>query len=141
MRDLQALASRDAGQRAAAWARLESPDDPGLMDAGLVAARLAAYEPRDGEEAAHGRALAQAEARHAARRAGLVGRASRGRGTAVWQWLEGWIDFVDAVVRQRRAGQVMRDLAARRISHARAALVMRELDARAKGGWLARRFG
>jgi hypothetical protein len=35
----------------------------------------------------------------------------------------------------------MRELAARRISHARAALVMRELDARAKGGWLARRFG
>jgi hypothetical protein len=69
-----------------------------------------------------------------------VGRARRGAGAALLGWLEGWIDFVDAVVRQRRAGQVMRDLADQRISHARAALVMRELDARAKGGWLVRRW-
>jgi poly-gamma-glutamate synthase PgsB/CapB len=139
-RDLQALASRDAGQRAAAWSRLASPDDPGLIDSGLVAARLAAMTPRSGETAAHGRALAQAQARHAARRAALGGRARTGRATGVVQWLEGWVDFVDAVVRHRRARQVMRDLADRRISHARAALVMRELDARAKGGWLARRW-
>ena len=32
----------------------------------------------------------------------------------------------------------MRDLVDRRISHVRAAHEMRELDARAKGGWLAR---
>lgn len=139
-RDLQALASRDAAVRAAAWSRLASPDDPGLIDAGLVAGRLAVLSPRAGEEEMHARALAQAQARHAARRAGLGGRARGGIGVALLGWVEGWIDFVDAVVRQRRARQVMRDLAAQRISHARAALVMRELDARAKGGWLVRRW-
>ena len=139
-RDLQALASRDAAVRAAAWSRLASPDDPGLIDAGLVAGRLAVLSPRAGEEEMHARALAQAQARHAARRAGLGGRARGGASAALLGWVEGWIDFVDAVVRQRRARQVMRDLAAQRISHARAALVMRELDARAKGGWLVRRW-
>ena len=139
-RDLQALTSRDAGQRAGAWQRLASPDDPGLVDAGLVAGRLAGMVPRSGEEEMHARALAAARGRHAARRAGLKGRARGGRGAAFLQWVEGWIDFVDAALRHRRAKQVMRDLADRRISHARAALVMRELDARAKGGWLVRRW-
>ncbi|MBL9106347.1 MAG: hypothetical protein JNL82_35825 [Myxococcales bacterium] len=137
---LAALASRDPAARAGAWQRLASPDDPGLLDAGLVAARVAATAPRPEEAEAHARVLASATALHQARRQGLGGRARSGRMTAVVGWLEGWIDFVDAVVRQRRAARVMRDLARQRIGHARAALVMRELDARAKGGWLARRW-
>jgi hypothetical protein len=96
--------------------------------------------PRPEEAEAHARVLASATALHQARRQGLGGRARSGRMTTVVGWLEGWIDFVDAVVRQRRAARVMRDLARQRIGHARAALVMRELDARAKGGWLARRW-
>ena len=134
--DLSALASKDPETRSLALRRLASPDDPGLMDAGLVAARLAARTPGAGEAALQGRAQEQAEARHAARRAALVQRARRGRGDALLGWLEGWVDFLDGARRHHRAKQVMRDLVDQRISHARAARAMRELDARAKGGWL-----
>jgi poly-gamma-glutamate synthase PgsB/CapB len=140
-RDLQALASRDPGLRAAAWQRLESPGDPGLLDSGLVAARLAALTPAEAEAEARARAQARAETRHQARRAALATRARpRSRGERLAGWVEGWIDFIDGARRHRRARVVMRDLAAQRISHARAARVMRELDARAKGGWLIKKL-
>jgi len=135
--DLAALTSADPETRSAALRRLESPDDPGLLDAGLVAARLAARTPGPGEAELQARAQQKAEARHVARRAALgQQRTRRGRSEAIFQWLEGWVDFIDGARRHSRAKQVMRDLIDQRISHARAAQVMRELDARAKGGWL-----
>ncbi|MBL8974181.1 MAG: hypothetical protein JNK56_26545, partial [Myxococcales bacterium] len=134
--DLTALGSADPDTRVAALRRLESPDDPGLMDAGLVAARLATRSAEAGEAALQARVRDKAEARRAARRAALAQRTRRGRSDALLGWLEGWVDFLDGARRHHRAAQVMRDLVDQRISHARAARAMRELDARAKGGWL-----
>ncbi len=134
--DLTALASADAETRAAALRRLESPDDPGLLDSGLVAARLTARAPQPGEVDLQTRARTAVAARHEARRAALGQRKKRGRGERFVAWAEGWVDFIDGARRHSRAKQVMRDLIDRRISHARAAPAMRELDSRAKGGWL-----
>jgi len=136
MQDLTALGSNDAETRAAALRRLESPDDPGLLDSGLVAARLTARAPRPDEVELQTRARTAVVARHEARRAALGQRKRRGRGERFLAWAEGWVDFIDGARRHRRAKQVMRDLIEQRISHARAAQAMRALDARAKGGWL-----
>ncbi len=135
---LAALQARDPQLRRAALLRLESPDDPGLLDAGLVAHALAVRRPAPGEAELQERARARAHERHATHRAALAQRRRRGRGEAILGWLEGFVDFLDGARRHARARQVMRDLVARRISHARAAQAMRELDARAKGGWLAK---
>jgi poly-gamma-glutamate synthase PgsB/CapB len=136
MQDLAALGSNDAETRAAALRRLESPDDPGLLDSGLVAARLTARAPQPGEVELQTRGRTAVAARHEARRAALGQRKKRGRGERFIAWAEGWVDFLDGARRHSRAKQVMRDLIDQRISHARAAQAMRELDARAKGGWL-----
>jgi len=136
MQDLTALGSTDAETRAAALRRLESPDDPGLMDSGLVAARLTARAPQSGEVELQTRARTAVATRHEAKRAALGQRKKRGRGERFVAWAEGWVDFLDGARRHGRAKQVMRDLIDQRISHARAAQAMRELDSRAKGGWL-----
>ena len=135
---LAQLQARDPQIRRAALLRLESPDDPGLLDAGLVARALAVRRPAAGEAELQGRAQARAQERHAARRTALGHRHRRGRAEAILGWLEGFVDFLDGARRYRRAREVMHDLVTRRISHARAAQAMRELDARAKGGWLAK---
>jgi len=135
--NLAALGSSDPAVRRAALQRLEHPDDPGLIDAGLVAARLRARSPAPEESELQTRAQARAEALHGARKAALGARARRrGKAEAFFAWLEGWVDFIDGARRHGRAKQVMQDLIDQRISHARAAQAMRDLDARAKGGWL-----
>ncbi|MBA3550572.1 MAG: hypothetical protein H0T76_29200, partial [Nannocystis sp.] len=136
IQDLTSLGSTDAETRAAALRRLESPDDPGLIDSGLVAARLTARAPQPGEVELQTRARTAVAARHEARRTALGQRKKRGRGERVVAWAEGWVDFLDGARRHSRAKQVMKDLIDQRISHARAAQAMRELDSRAKGGWL-----
>jgi len=65
-----------------------------------------------------------------------TGAAPAAKAEALFTWLEGWVDFIDGARRHGRAKQVMQDLIDQRISHPRAAQAMRELDARAKGGWL-----
>jgi len=135
--DLAALQSGDPAVRRAALQRLENPDDPGLIDAGLVAARLRARSPGPDEDELQARAQARAEALHVARKSALGARARRhSKAEAFFTWLEGWVDFIDGARRHGRAKQVMQDLIDQRISHPRAAQAMRELDARAKGGWL-----
>ena len=48
-------------------------------------------------------------------------------------------DYMDSVRRQRMAGEVLDDLVGRRVSHAAAAIRMRDVVARAKGGWMTKR--
>jgi hypothetical protein len=50
---------------------------------------------------------------------------------------EALLDAGDAVRRRRTADRIYRDLAAERISLDRAALELKKLNARQKGGWLA----
>jgi hypothetical protein len=133
-------AARDPQIRRAALLRLESPDDPGLLDAGLVAHALAIRNarPRRGR-AAGPRAGPRARApRGPPRRARRPAPSRPQRGAA--RLARGLVDFLDGARRHARARQVMRDLVASGSRHARAAQAMRELDARAKGGWLLKRL-
>ncbi|HKY37331.1 MAG TPA: hypothetical protein VJN18_15415 [Polyangiaceae bacterium] len=52
--------------------------------------------------------------------------------------VEPLVDHLDSVRRRRQASRVMRDVFAMRIGQGRAALLMCELVARERGGWLAK---
>ncbi|MDC0720824.1 hypothetical protein [Nannocystis bainbridge] len=137
--NLLALASHEPEVRRQALQRLAQPPDPGLVDAGLVAAQLEQRIPYDGEAELQSFAAARARALHQTRLADLsAGPARGGRHDKFLGWLESCVEFIDGARRYYIARQVMRDLVTLRISHARAAAVMRELDSRAKGGWLIR---
>ena len=136
---LAALASHEPELRRQALQRLAQPADAGLIDAGLVAAALGRRIAGDGEAELQAYACARAREVHQARQAALhTGPARGGRVDAWLAWFETLVDFLDGARRYFVARAVMRDLVASRISHARAAAVMRDLDARAKGGWLIR---
>jgi hypothetical protein len=137
---LAQLRARDPQIRRAALLRLESPDDPGLLDAGLVAARAGPHDARPGE--AEPRPAPRPRARpprgppRRPRRPAHPPRPQRGAAT----WLEGWVDFLDGARRHaapaRSCGTSSPDASA---TPARPRS-MRELDARAKGGWLLKRL-
>ena len=55
-------------------------------------------------------------------------------------WVEGWIEFLDGARRMHQSRSLSRDLRDLRVSHAKAAIEMRELYDRTKGGWLAKKF-
>ncbi|MCB9760731.1 MAG: hypothetical protein H6739_12890 [Alphaproteobacteria bacterium] len=75
------------------------------------------------------------------RRAALMEARERPRDAAraapARQLLERLLDPFDAVLRHRRARQLLNALAEQRISHRRAQRALKELTARQKGGWLA----
>jgi Mor family transcriptional regulator len=50
--------------------------------------------------------------------------------------IEAFLDAGDAVRRRRRAERIYRDMVAERVSHERAAIELKKLNARQKGGWL-----
>jgi len=63
------------------------------------------------------------------------------RGVSTWSklvdWVEAMLDAGDAVRRRRTAERIYRDLIAERVSLDRAAVELKKLNARQKGGWLA----
>lgn len=65
-----------------------------------------------------------------------VGQASRA--AKVLAKLEAFVDHMDSVRRTSMARRVMRDLFAKRVSHGRAAILLRDITGRGKGGWLAK---
>ncbi|HLL84341.1 MAG TPA: hypothetical protein VK420_16885 [Longimicrobium sp.] len=139
---LERLGSAEPEIRGGALDALERFEDHGLMDTGLARAVLPGLVERArGREAERLRALlAKVEALHAERVAGLAVRRGQDR---LSRWLGGvekGVDYLDAIFRRRRSEQVMRDLADERISHARAAMEMRHLHDRQKGGWLEERI-
>ncbi|HWO13002.1 MAG TPA: HEAT repeat domain-containing protein [Polyangiaceae bacterium] len=58
----------------------------------------------------------------------------------VFKYVEAWVDHLDSARRSAFAGRVLVDLFAARIGHGRAALLLREVTARQKGGWLFKDF-
>ncbi|MFY0539893.1 hypothetical protein [Nannocystis pusilla] len=137
--NLAALASPEPEVRRQALQRLAQPADPGLIDSGLVAAQLEQRVAYDGEAELQSFAAGRARALHQTRVSDLSAGPARGGRHDKWLgWLESCVEFLDGARRYYIARQVMRDLVCLRISHARAAAVMRELDSRAKGGWLIR---
>lgn len=55
--------------------------------------------------------------------------------------LESFLDAGDAIKRRKTANRIYRDLTEERISHARAALELKNLNQRQQGGWLVRELG
>ncbi|MGB5686497.1 MAG: hypothetical protein WBM35_11835, partial [Candidatus Electrothrix sp.] len=51
-------------------------------------------------------------------------------------WLEAFLDAGDAVRRKKKAMQIYKDMVTQRISHERAALELKRINKRQKGGWL-----
>ena len=63
------------------------------------------------------------------------GNAAKG-GSRLGEWIEALLDSTDAVRRRRAADRIYRDLIEEQISSQRAALELKKLTARQKGGWL-----
>ncbi len=51
-------------------------------------------------------------------------------------WIEAFLDAGDAVRRKKKAMQIYKDMVTQRISHERAALELKRINKRQKGGWL-----
>ncbi|WP_242515455.1 hypothetical protein [Sorangium cellulosum] len=117
--------------------------DFGLLDCREALAAVRAARDQGGAEwAEHANLLEGAvrrlEALEKEKTAALVVTGKTGLGTKVLLRVEQLVDHLDSVRRTRWAKVVMDDLFAMRIGHGRAALLLREIVARQKGGWLAK---
>jgi poly-gamma-glutamate synthase PgsB/CapB len=137
---LEALRTGSPEARLRALESLEGFEDQGFVDAGLARAvlpRLAEQHTLSPEEAERLRRLAErARETHEARLAALRhagGGSTLGKVTRV---MEKGFDYLDSVRRRKLSQVLLRDLVEGRISHARAALEMRKLYERQKGGWM-----
>lgn len=139
------LAKNDAQERIAALRRIQGFGDHGIMDLGMLEVRLGAHEGKTPEELdARESALQKVTALRKKKVAALgaaAGPAKAGGLAKFLGWLEGWVDFADAVFRFYGARRIMDDLSNQRISHQRAAVLMREIYAREKGGWMMKMIG
>ena len=138
---LRAQQSERSDRRVAALRELEAFEDHGVCDAGLALGVLAMQPIRQpGPEELHlrDRVRSKLEAVYAQRVALLHTQTKRDSLDQVADVLEGAVDYLDSILRHRTSKQIMDDLAERRISHGRAALEMRTLVGRQKGGWLAK---
>src|SRR5262249_37405356 len=132
------LGDRDAS--AQVLHELETFEDHGLVDTGIATAALAAFPAdrlRDADRAALARVAARMAALHDDKVRALGGAGKKSLWVRTLERLERWLDPIDSMRRRRRADLVMRELTAGRVSHARAAVELRKLYERQKGGWLA----
>jgi hypothetical protein len=83
-------------------------------------------------------AIRRLEALEREKTGGLVVAGKAGLGARMLLRVEQFVDHMDSVRRTRWARIVMEDLFAMRIGHGRAALLLREIVGRQKGGWLAK---
>jgi hypothetical protein len=155
-RDLAALESPVPKLRAEALARIEGFSDHGIVDLGELVAHLAHHPaPNRSEAEDRERVLAQKREKLEAKRSNYLSKGSTALATdeadqadggsatlankrlaRLALWIEGWFEFLDGARRFHQSNRLMRDLADGRISHPRAAVEMRAIYARFKGGWL-----
>jgi hypothetical protein len=124
---------------------LRAHDDYGLLDAReahrRVRALLDSGDPTWAARASDLEPLVQHLARVEALRAKrLHGAPVRTRLSRMLDRIEPFVDHLDSVRRSRRAKSIMNDLFEQRVSQGRAAVLLRDLVARGKGGWLAADF-
>ncbi len=144
IRELEALDDTDEGRRIDALRAVANSADPGVVGAGTARARLTEHAERAlsaEERGALDYARRRIEEQHRALMQGLSASTERSPVARVLDRVEDGVDFVDAVLRTRKARRIIADLVGQRISHGRAAVEMRKLNKRGKGGWLARLFG
>lgn len=141
---LTALDDPDEGRRIDALRAVANAGDPGVVGAGTARARLAEHAEQAlsaEERGALEYARRRIEERYRHLVDGLSASTERSRLARLFDRLEDAVDFADAVVRTYKARRIVADLVAERISHERAAVEMRKLNKRDKGGWLARMLG
>jgi gamma-polyglutamate synthase len=128
--------------REQAIAFLRGHGDYGLCDArmalkrvGVLAASASAeWAPHQAELSLLMQHLGRVEAARAARLRGAPKRTPVAR---LLDRIEPVVDHLDSVRRSGRALRIMNDLFEKRVSQGRAAVLLRDLVARGKGGWLA----
>ena len=116
----------------------DAHSDFGFTDTGMLFKRLPEYTKGTAQEGALRNALREkARGIHEQKLTKLdsAGGAAA-KGGKGWTWLEGWVEFLDGAVRYRQSRQLVSDLQNFRVSHNKMAVEMREIYARAKGGWL-----
>lgn len=126
-------------RRLAALNELEAFEDHGLVDTGLARELLSrtpthAITPEEVE--ARTRIMTKVDAIWQKRKTALVERKKAGWVERVAKWGEAWVDWLDSARRGKQAAQIIDDLVDGRISHQRAAVEMRKIVGRLKGGWL-----
>ena len=84
------------------------------------------------------RAIARVTALEREKAARLLATGKAGGWVRVLDKVERFVDHLDSVRRTRAARRIMADLLTRRVGHGRAALLLREVVGRQKGGWLAK---
>lgn len=140
---LPKLDSDDEQTRLEALRSLDAHSDFGFTDTGMLVKRLPEYKKGSPQEASLRNALCEkAKLIHEQK---LIKLDSAGgaaaKGGKGWTWLEGWVEFLDGAVRYRQSRQLVSDLQHFRVSHNKMAVEMREIYARAKGGWLGKMVG
>ncbi len=137
-------ASRDRAQREEALRTLLFHDDYGLVDAAHALGEVERVRAKDTaaaelpyEPTVH-KLRTLVETRRAALEASAGGTTSAGERVkgALKRFIGVTFDAFDSMRRQRMARELIAELIAGRISHATAALGMRDIVARSKGGWL-----
>lgn len=138
---LDAVEGDDPSKRETALRELESFGDFGMVDSGLARIRLErinADKLSPAERKQMERARMRADKIFQEKRAKLGQSGGTTMVDQFFTWLEGWFDNLDSIRRYRQSQRVNQTIVEHRISLARAAIEMRNIYARQKGGWLAK---
>ena len=108
--------------------------DYGLVDASLALTRVGSIEPgeTETERALQQALIARLDALVEQRKLALTSRLQGSLRRHAAKFFRASVDFIDSILRRRRADQIVAQLVAGRISHAAAAAEMRALVARGK---------
>jgi poly-gamma-glutamate synthase PgsB/CapB len=139
---LKKAESSNQATRSEALSQLLSFGDHGVTDLGVMRDRLPRLTPRNADEGETIKRLIEKTDRlYEKRKNGLAVVAKKiDRLTKFYDWVEGWLEFLDGARRFHQSRSLTRDLANIRVSHMYAALEMRALYDRTKGGWLAKKL-
>ncbi len=139
---VEGLSEAERGDALSVLRALRSHPDYGILDARAAheaVARARAEHLQQWPEVAQEAELAEIQLGDlAAERLAALGR-RRGRLSlrrALLSGIESSLDYLHSVHRRRRARRILDDLVHGRVSHPRAAALMRELNGLQKGGWL-----
>jgi hypothetical protein len=118
-------------------------DDYGLVDAAMALDALKVARGGAAAGASSGlpydAVIARLEEIVATRLARLTAHRKASAGERVRAFIGKTFDYMDSIRRQNMASSVLDDLVAGRVSHAAAAIRMRDIVARAKGAWMTKR--
>lgn len=138
--NLAKLDHPDEKVRLDALRMMDGNSDNGFTDTGMLVARLPEFTGGSALEQNMRQALY--DKAHAIWKQKVeklsAGSGAAAKGGRFYTWVEAWFDFIDGAMRYWKSRQLVSDLIHFRISHNKMAVEMREIYARAKGGWLSK---